>query len=1137
MDRRSRGCERRTATRAQGSVRGARCTVSLLATLALVVFVAPSTALAAGPPEAPELTVESVRATEATFHGVVNPKAATFPLEAGTYQFVYRPSTKAEDKCKGAGEILAPLSPGMYFGVEPESFFETPTTLTANTEYAVCLIVEDAEGKTVSAPPVPFTTALPPETPVGVEAEASSESVKLKGVLNPSNPGNPGSYEFVYAQSESECTGGEAAGSATGAATGAKEETVEATITGLLPNTAYTFCLRARNEAGEESALSTPPVTITTLTAAPTVGEQSFSNVGSSSATLSAHVDPGGAPTTFFFEYGPTAAYGSTTPVESAGAGSQPIAVRATLGGLAANTQYHFHVVVTSTAKGTAEGEDVAFSTLPPASLGLPDGRGYELVSPLNNGNNEEALPLYGKFSPIRAAADGSSLAYLATPPAEGGNGHSGSPNPGTGASETNYNEYLARRSPGGGWTAADIQPPSLENAIYGSISSDLSTGVLASPEPLTAGVPGGGYPVLYSRASDGSYRPLSTRTPPHQSANDFSVAYAGISADSRHLLFSADDALLEGAGPQAEELNTAIEQDFEAEAKEYEEANKQEEEGNSTLANLTREVAGKRAPRVLYDNAAGGLNIVDVLPNGEFARTAVFGSEGGAVSDVIAGNGSRIIWTATEAFLVEAEERVVSRPQALYVRENDTQPQSPVSGGQCTVPADACTVQVDASTLPGTVQEKEEKGGHGTFWTASADASRVFFTDELQLTGNATAEVGKPDLYEYEVSGEAGKPGNLTDLTANGTEPANVAGVLGASEDGSYVYFAAAGALAAGAQPQGCSPESSTSTSKCNVYVVHDGGAPTFVAAIAATDGEGGRDNESPIFYTLEAVNHIGDWVPKTGYRSSRVTPDGRHLLFESVENVTGFDSHETHEIYLYDVGSGVMCVSCSRTGAPTLGGERNTINVELPESLNQTYASRDLSSNGNRVFFDTAEALVPQDKNGLTDVYEWERDGSGSCAHENGCLYLLSGGTSGDFSAFLDASESGDDVFLATRAELVPQDQGEEFEIYDARVGAPQPPTPQACTGTGCQGVPPAPPVFATPSSVTFTGAGNFAPPPPSKPLTAAQRRAQKLAKALKACAKDRAKKKRARCQKSARQKYGALKATKASNDRRVR
>lgn len=977
--------------------------------------------------------------------------------------------------------------------------------------------------------------AAAPETPDTLEAkEVTGTTAKLEGVLNPHTKGEAGTYTFLYRPNPTACQGNEerSAPEPEGPAAGETPEPESQEIKGLLPNTTYTYCLRAINGIGEV-ALGNPQ-TFTTPAVAPTVVEQSFTNVGSSSATLIAEVDPGGTATTFFFEYGTTTAYGATTPVESAGAGSQPIAVRATLGGLSADTQYHFRVVTNGSAAGIG---DATFSTLPPAALGLPDGRGYELVSPLDSGNNEEVLPLYGEYSPIRAAADGSALAYLATPPAEGGDGHSGSPDPGASV-ETNFNEFLARRSAGGGWTAADIQPPGLEEAIYGSVSSDLSTGILASLDPVTAGVPPAPYSVLYSRAGDGSYRPLFTKTPSDRAASQFSAAYAGISADSRHLLYSANDALLEGTGPQAEALNTAVTQGFEAKAAEFEEANKLEEEEKYGLASATRTVAEERSPHLLYDSAGGGLSVVSVLPDGKIAGSAVFGSEGGALSHVISGDGSRIIWTSIEASVLAAEERAVRKAKALYVRQNDTQAQSPLgTNGECTVAADACTVQIDASALPGTPKEKEENGGHGTFWTASADGSRVFFTDELPLTGDATAEAGKPDLYEYEFNSEAGKPGTLTDLTVNGTEPANVAGVVGASDDGSYVYFAAAGALARGAQPQGCSPESPTSTSKCNVYVVHNGETPKLVAAIAATDGEGGRHTQNPIFFTTSTLENFGDWVPKTGFRTSRVTPDGHHLLFESVENLTGFDSHETHEIYLYDLGSGVTCVSCSRTGAPTLGGGRNAINVQLPESLNETYASRDLSSDGNRVFFDAAEALVPQDKNGLYDVYEWERDGSGSCAHENGCLYLLSGGTSGDFSAFLDASESGDDVFLATRAQLVPQDQGEQFEVYDARVGAPQQPTPQACTGTGCQGVPAAPPVFATPSSATFNGAGNFAPLPPSKPLTAAQLRAQKLTKALKACAKLRTRKKRARCKKSAHKKYGALKVTKAGNHRRVR
>ena len=74
-------------------------------------------------------------------------------------------------------------------------------------------------------------------------------------------------------------------------------------------------------------------------------------------------------------------------------------------------------------------------------------------------------------------------------------------------------------------------------------------------------------------------------------------------------------------------------------------------------------------------------------------------------------------------------------------------------------------------------------------FWTASTDGSRAFFTDESRLTGEALAGSGV-NLYELEVEGE-----HLVDLTG-GHARAGVLGVLGASEDGSVVYFVAEGAL-----------------------------------------------------------------------------------------------------------------------------------------------------------------------------------------------------------------------------------------------------------------------------------------------------------------------------------------------------
>ena len=79
------------------------------------------------------------------------------------------------------------------------------------------------------------------------------------------------------------------------------------------------------------------------------------------------------------------------------------------------------------------------------------------------------------------------------------------------------------------------------------------------------------------------------------------------------------------------------------------------------------------------------------------------------------------------------------------------------------------------------------------------------------------------------------------------------------------------------------------------------------------------------------------------------------------------------------------------------------------------------------------------------------------------------------------------------------------------------------------------PPPPADETPASLTFSGAGNtLSGPAPSTvkpPPTAAQLRAKALAKALKACKKDRSKKKRAACETQARKKYApAQKAKKA-------
>jgi hypothetical protein len=776
----------------------------------------------------------------------------------------------------------------------------------------------------------------------------------------------------------------------------------------------------------------------------PRVEGGSVSGVGSFGVTLHAGVSPEGEPTSYFFEYGTTTGYGLVTPVESAGGGVDTVGVEAAVGGLSADTTYHFRVVASS-VNGVSRGGDVSFSTFPVGVLGLPDGRGYELVSSLGNG---DATVTGG----VRAAGDGSAVAYLGQAPPVGGNGNSGNPNSRGIIFGGGDNEYFASRL-GGGWSALDIQPGSFESVRYQGFSDDLSVGVLSSSEAVVAGAPDS--EALYARDDRaGGYRLLGA-----------GAGYGGATPDGGYLLVSI-------------------------------------------------------SPGGLCESRGAELDPVNVLPQGGSVPNGVFGAPsrhentaqapgslyGPDLSNVVSSDGSRVVWT---------EVNGEGYPERLFVREGIGSP-------------GVRTVQVDVSRVPG------RPGGEGRFATASGDGSRVFFTDCQPLTADSTAvptptpgcEVEENrgeetfrtpagnDLYEYDLTS-----GVLTDLSvdSHAGKPANVVGVLGASADGSYVYFAAGGALAPGAEPQECVKGSPSEfaqgiVTKCNVYVVHDGGAPVFVAAVTSEEW--------------------ADWATVVGDHQAYVASGSGVLVFDSGVGLTGFHNNGAAEIYMFTPGVGLSCVSCNPSGELTPPGT----GARLAESGNGTYALRDISATGDRVFFDTGEGLVPQDGNGREDVYEWERDGSGSCARAAGCLYLLSGGTSTDNSSFVDASEDGNDVFIMTRAQLVPRDRGEVREIYDVRVGALPELIPPVCTGSGCQGVPAAPPIFATPSSATFNGVGNFPPPFPPPPPGSRETRAQRLAKALKACRKDRAKRKRMVCERTARKRFKAPQAKRAGVQRQA-
>ncbi len=381
-------------------------------------------------------------------------------------------------------------------------------------------------------------------------------------------------------------------------------------------------------------------------------------------------------------------------------------------------------------------------------------------------------------------------------------------------------------------------------------------------------------------------------------------------------------------------------------------------------------------AARNLYEWSDGQPALINLLP-GESHGTpfASLPVQSGAVSE----DGSRVYWTLPGG--------------PLYLRE----------GGS--------TRQLDEASS-------------GEFQIGTPDGAFAFFIKDEHLY-RYDAATGKSTFFFLAPGGVGPGSGGLL-------------GLLGASRDGSYIYYVG---------------------DNGSLYLRH-GEADTLIAT------------------AVEA----GNYPPATG--TARVSDDGTRLLFTSKAPLTGYDNTDQDtgepdsEVFLFDAtangGAGKLtCVSCNPKGVAPIGPASipgAIVNGAGPEGT-QAYKPRVLTSGGNRLFFDSLDALVTQDTNNDDDVYEWEAQGTGSCAQAGGCVQLISSGRSEGGASFVDASASGRDAFFLTDGSLVEADPG-AVDLYDAREGGgfPVPPKPIPCEGDACQPLP-SPPEDPTPGTLVAT------------------------------------------------------------------
>lgn len=397
--------------------------LGVLCALVVGFLLASAPALAAAP-ETPEVMVESVTATTATFHGVVNPVEAAEPNElGGTYRFLYRAS---RTECTG-GSVTKPSS--LYFGGVHEEVFRAVSGLQSNTEYEVCLSVTNLEGETTVSAPRQFATRAAPEKP---ETKAASSvtavSAKLEGTLNPHLKLMKVGGHFAYSNpGGSSCTEGPTVGLEE--FEGEKEEEAIAvhTTVGLEPDKTYKVCLVATDEVGD--AVPGNEVVVKTLAPAPEVfaGAVGYSNAAPFEATLHAEVNANNQATTVYFQYstspvlvGKSLATPTDVPAapgNSIGSGYPNVGVEDGTGPVLAAGTVYFYQAVAVNPTGTSYGAVEHFETLgvPTVQTGAAEGvtaASAELGGELDAGGEAEYYVEYGP-NPCSANSCGTKSAAM----------------------------------------------------------------------------------------------------------------------------------------------------------------------------------------------------------------------------------------------------------------------------------------------------------------------------------------------------------------------------------------------------------------------------------------------------------------------------------------------------------------------------------------------------------------------------------------------------------------------------------------------------------------------------------------------------------------------------------------------------
>ena len=281
--------------------------------------------------------------SSATLNGTVNPNGAS-----ATVTFEYGTTI-------GYGST-ATASPSPMTGTSSQSASAGISGLNANTTYYFRIKAVNTAGTSYGSSQSFTTASAAPAVVTGSAGSVSTDGATLNGTVNPNGLATTHYFQYGKTASYGLFTAPVSAGS------GSSEISVNGHITEMTSNTTYHYRLVAFNSLGtvygDDKTLTTsaPPV------AKPTVTTGWATSVTGNSAKFNGTVNPNGAETTYYFQYGTTTSYGSTTTSKGAGIGTSDVSVNEDRSGLSANTTYHFRLVGSNSA-GTTYGNDQSFTT------------------------------------------------------------------------------------------------------------------------------------------------------------------------------------------------------------------------------------------------------------------------------------------------------------------------------------------------------------------------------------------------------------------------------------------------------------------------------------------------------------------------------------------------------------------------------------------------------------------------------------------------------------------------------------------------------------------------------------------------------------------------------------------------------